>query len=328
MPDQPRSGGLDAETLAAYLEGQLPPESRARVEAEIAADPEIYEWLVHARRAMDDSEAPGGVAGVTPLRAIVARPVSADGLEERVLASAVAPVVAEPLAGAVVLPFYRRRGVQAAIGAGLAAAAALVLVVQLQPEWWRRIGGSDVDPRFAKLVAAVGEERYIEGRLTGGFKYGPLRSVTRGPGDLSSQNLALLAAAGELQKAAQAHPSAENLHAWGVAQVLLGDAAGAARSLAEAAGMAPLNASMKSDLSAVRAALARANDDASSWEASLAAADAALALGSDPEALYNRCVALRGLGRHELHARCVDEYSELDPGSSWAREIRGLRSGS
>lgn len=323
MPDQPGSGGLDAETLAAYLEGQLPPESRARVEAEIAADPETYEWLVHARRAMDDSEAPGGVAGVTALAAIGARAVSSDGLEERVLAPAVAPVVAEPLAGAVVLPFYRRRDVQAAIGATLAAAAALLLVVQLQPEWWRRIGGSDADPRFAKLVAAVGEERYIEGRLTGGFKYGPLRSVTRGPGDLSSQNLALLAAAGELQKAAEADPSAENLHAWGVAQVLLGDLDGGVQSLEAASADGNVDARTLSDLAAAYLARIAASDRADDWPRALSAATRALEADSQlASALYNRALALEGLGLVPQAIEAWNQFLAVERSSGWRADAQ------
>jgi len=72
------------------------------------------------------------------------------------------------------------------------------------------------------LVAAVGTERYLEPRLTGGFPSGPVRSANRGQGELSSQNLALLAAIGEAQRRVQAEPTAANLHAWGVGQVLLG----------------------------------------------------------------------------------------------------------
>src|SRR6185503_6601423 len=69
---------------------------------------------------------------------------------------------------------------------------------------------------------AVGETRPSEARFTGGFKYGPLRSVTRDSGDLSKQDLPLLAAAGELQKDAESDPAPENLHAWGIAQAQLG----------------------------------------------------------------------------------------------------------
>ena len=47
-------------------------------------------------------------------------------------------------------------------------AAALIAVVRVQPTWWQSLWGPAADPMFAKLVDAVGEERYIEARLTGG----------------------------------------------------------------------------------------------------------------------------------------------------------------
>ena len=200
MSEQPRSGRLDAETLAAYVDGQLPPEERARVDAELAADPESYEWVVNAIRVAEELDAAGeGSAGsgsggaarsgglrnstnATSVRHSAAPPVPAPA-PTPIPAHTKGPT--QTALSARVIPFYKRRSVQAGIGALLATAAALLLVVRLQPAWWQQIaGGDDVDPRFAKLVAAVGEERYIEGRLTGGFKYGPLRSVTRGPGGL------------------------------------------------------------------------------------------------------------------------------------------------
>lgn len=253
MPEQPGAGRLDADTLAAYVDGLLPPEERAKVEAEIATDPESYEWLVNSINAVDDDSIEG--AGDEPVR----RSSSASG-PTSMPAPASMPVL-EPVPGperrpsggsgipAKVLPFYRRRAVIGGVGALVAAAASLLLVVQLQPEWWQRWRGPQVDPRFAKLVEAVGDERYIGARLTGGFKYGPLRQVMRGPGDLSSQNLQLLVVAGELQKAAESYPSAENLHAWGVAQLLLGDPALSITTLARAQEKDPSGA-ISTDLAA------------------------------------------------------------------------------
>ncbi len=83
-----------------------------------------------------------------------------------------------------------------------------------------RLGMSsgETEAAVAKLVAAVGNQRTIEGRLSGGFEHGPLLSATRsGPAE---ENLTLLAAAGELQRVAESSPSAEALHAFGVAQLL------------------------------------------------------------------------------------------------------------
>ena len=196
MSEQPRSGRLGAETLAAYVDGQLPPEERARVEAEIAADPESYEWVVNAIRVAEELDAAGeGPAGSGSAGAVssVGQGASANTTPVRHSAPASKPtptlvpdpdgaMTSEPVSApaprpASVIPFYKRRSVHVGIGALLATAAALVLAVQLEPA--RRLmpfraayqGVDDGDPHFAKLVAAVGEERYIEGRLTGGFEY-------------------------------------------------------------------------------------------------------------------------------------------------------------
>ncbi len=69
MPDQPGAGRLDPETLAAYVDGLLPPEERARVDAEIAADPENFEWLVNTIGAVDDDTMPGSALPAPPGRA-------------------------------------------------------------------------------------------------------------------------------------------------------------------------------------------------------------------------------------------------------------------
>ena len=118
-------------------------------------------------------------------------------------------------------------------GTLLAAAAALVLVVRVVlPQRSGETssmspamrGAGDVvrpaDPRVVALAAALGTTRPVEGRLTGGFSYGEVRTPDRSLAP--TDNLALIAAAGEIQKRAGANPSAANLHAWGVAQLLVG----------------------------------------------------------------------------------------------------------
>src|SRR5262245_52612186 len=53
MPAHPSPGRLEPETRAAYIDGRLSEAERAAVEAEIAADPENYEWLVNTIDALD-----------------------------------------------------------------------------------------------------------------------------------------------------------------------------------------------------------------------------------------------------------------------------------
>ncbi len=303
MPEQPGAGRLDAETLAAYVDGLLPPEERAKVDAEIAADPESYEWLVSTISAVEDDSIEG--AGEVPVR-----PVSSERGPTPTPASTHAPTPVHgttPSPGpgahggtdvpAKVLPFYRRRAVMAGVGVLVATAASLLLVMQLQPEWYQRWRGPQVDPRFAKLVEAVGEERYIEARLTGGFKYGPLRQVMRGPNDLSKQNLQLLAAAGELQKAAEKDPSSENLHAWGVAQVLSGKYDLATAVLEQSTRVGPTGEAF-ADLAAAYLARAQALGRTDDPSLALSSADHALAISPNlAEAMFNRALALETVGR-------------------------------
>lgn len=290
MSDEPKGWRLDPELLAAYVDRRLPPEQRAEVEAQLASDPDSYAVLVDVMKAQDEL-----------------------GAEERRVELASAPE----------RPSVRGRRTWIVAAGLLATAAALLLALRLQPDLLRRLGGGEaVDPGMATLVAAVGEERYIEARLSGGFKYGPLRAVARGPGDLSQQNLALLAAAGELQKKAREDPSPENLHAWGVAQLLLGDYDAAITNL-EAAGRSSRAALVLSDISAgysARAALRALPED---WPKALQAADQALAL--DPhqlEAMFNRGLALEGMQLRERAIEAWTTYVANDPVSVWGAEAQ------
>lgn len=320
MPEQPGSGRLDADLIASYLDGQLSPAERALVEASMAEDPEAYEWVVNAMRTADELEAaePGTESGGD---------LGGEGGAGSGAGGSPPPLPDVPRAPHVLPmppsrpPFHRRRTFQAVVGGVLATAAALLLVVRLDPAWWQQLTARDaVDPRMAGLVAAVGDERYIEGRLTGGFRYGPLRPVTRGPGDLSSQNLALLAAAAELQKAAQADPSADNLHAWGVAQVLLGEWDAGVDALRRALALSP---SMERHSDLVAAMLAAAEGTGRSEDLPLALQEAEQVLrsyGEVPEALFSRAAVLESLGLRSAAAEAWRRYLVVDDTSEWAAE--------
>lgn len=312
MTEQPGAGRLDPETLAAYVDGLLPPEERARVEAIIAADPDVYEWLVNAVNAVEDT------AIGTP--ADVRSPIGASARGHEVAAGGTsAPTI---------VPFTRRRAVIGTVGALVAAAAAVVLVVRTPPDGWRgRLLSSapfdTASSRVAPLVEALGDARHTEARLTGGFKYGPLRQVLRGSNDLSQQNLKLLAAAGELQRRAQKEPSAANLHAWGVAQLLLDDLDGAVDTLGIALQLEPQAAAVLTDRGS--ALLTRAGRQQSDEDVP-AAADAferALALDANlSEALFGRALALERLGFTESAREAWRKYLAVDAASRWADEAR------
>ena len=297
MPERPGAGRLDPETFAAFVDGRLPPEERARVEDEIAADPENYEWLVSTLRGVDEVPHIAGVAERRSWRAVI------------------------PAAGISGLPLARR---PALVGGGLAVlaiAAAAVLVIQLQPEWWQRLRGPQIDPLFARLVEAVGEERYIEARLTGGFRYGPQSRVMRGSSDPGTQNLELLVAASALHRVAARDRSSASRHAWGVAQLLTGDVPGSVETLRQAHVDSP-TPELAADLAAALIALGQRTRDTAFFRQALAAvSDAAAQPTPLAEALYNRALALEELSAPEASTAWA-AVASADPGSAWSAAAR------
>ncbi len=313
--------------LAAYVDKRLPPDERAAVEAKLAADPESYELLVeliHANEALkdeqpQDAEEKEGAEREEPQprTGAVVPMVSASAAAGRF--GGTSPKLASVTRASAGGPKPKRTRGWAIAGGVLAAAAAVVLVVRLQPELVQRWRGRDaVDPQLAKLVAAVGEERYIEARLSGDFKYGPLRSATRSTGDLSSKNLALLSAAGLLQKDAERQPTARNLHAWGAAQTLLGDHTGAVRTLALAASTEGESADKWSDLGAAYLARSVALNAPEDVPVGLEQIERALSL--DPlhtAALFNRAYALERMGVRDAEETAWRKYLSVDSSSGW-----------
>ena len=143
-----------------------------------------------------------------------------------------------------------------------------------------------------------------------------------GPGDLSSQNLALLAAVGEAQKRSLADPSASNLHAWGIGLVLLGSLDQAIDTLESATANAPDDSTILSDLAAAYAARAAGTQSARDWSNALDRSERALRLNPALlEAAFNRALALEALN---LDGALVAwrTYLDLDRSSEWSDEAR------
>jgi tetratricopeptide (TPR) repeat protein len=222
-----------------------------------------------------------------------------------------------------VVPFRARRRVTA-VAVGLAAAAALVLAIRVaRPEWVGGLFGSRGDrPELQELIAAVANEptRLVEGRLSGGFKYGPPPSPTRGPGDREVSPDVRIAAA-QIEKQAGARDTPASIAAVGVASLILGDRERAIGLLEDAIGRAPDSPTYLVDLAAAYAARAAASGAADDWVKALSAADRARRIDpARPEACFNRALALEGLHLTEQALQGWAECQMLDTGL-WATEI-------
>lgn len=227
-----------------------------------------------------------------------------------------AAVTPAPVPNARVLPFYRRKGPLIGIAA-LATAAAIVLAVRFQ----LRSPDNPGDARFDRLAAAVAGERPVEARLTGNFSATPFRGVQRS--GQAAANYSLFAVAGEFQQAAERAPTADNLHAFGVAQLLLGEYDAAVTTLETAVTESPDSAAALSDLAAALLARGETLERASDYPRALDAAERALRIDrTHAPAAFNKALALEKLNVQDSALAAWRDYLQLDGGSDWAREAR------
>jgi tetratricopeptide (TPR) repeat protein len=202
--------------------------------------------------------------------------------------------------------WMRPRGL-AAVGGLVAIAASLVLLFLNR--------GTALDP----LVAIVGDERLILARPTGGFHYGPLRSPVRGAGD--ADNLQLAAEVGRLRERAERTKAADDLHAYGVAQLVAGDTNGAIETLQSAAGVQSDDARTVADLGAAYMMRFVARGDQSDATAALDSFDSALSRSpSLTEAWFNRALLLEQVNRPADALSAWSKYLELSDDQQWRDE--------
>lgn len=201
--------------------------------------------------------------------------------------------------------------------ATLAAAAALVLAL--------RIDLPDRNNQVAvqELVTAVGTDRVIEPRLSGGFAYGPRRTA-RGAEPVAfalSPDLRIAAARVEKETATQA--SALALHARGMACVLTANVDCAVTSLQQAASERPDDARILNDLAAAYLVRGDRTGDKNDLSRALATSNRALEIDRLlPEARFNRATALERLGMRVEAREAWQAYLTIDDRSGWADEAR------
>ena len=292
------AGCLDAETLAAYVDGGLTADERSRVEVHLAACQDCFAVFTESVKTVQAMEEAGEfVQPIAPTSAPVA-PVSASVV---------------PIATA-----RRSRLVRwTAAGAGLAAAAAVVLAV-----WWPRAER----PELVDLVAAVGERRPFEPRLTGGFAFAPL-SRSRGDGERGA-DADLLIVAGRILKDSDSNSSTATRLTRAKAAMLVSKPDGVVEELDRIVAEAPGSSDAWSDLAA--AWLLRADSEPARQTEyatrSLNAATAALRI--DPslaEAWYNRALALQLLGLREEARTAWDSFLRVESDPKWLEDGRRRR---
>jgi tetratricopeptide (TPR) repeat protein len=224
-----------------------------------------------------------------------------------------------------VVPFRPRRWVRG-VTVGLAAAARAAARDPGRAAGWVSglFGPTGDRPELQELIAAVASEptRPVEGRLSGGFKYGPPPSPTRGAPDREASPDVRIAAA-KIEKAAGEKETPEARAALGAALLVLGDTNKGVLALEVAAQMSPDNAFIQNDLTA--AYLARSRREGGSQDLARAISAAGLALKSNPdliEALFNRALGLEMLGPASAARDAWNAYLKRDASSAWADEAR------
>jgi hypothetical protein len=263
------------ETLAAFIDGRVDAETRARVVEHLATCPECYSVVLGATEMPAATVTDQG--NVRPFR----------GMR---YAAAVAALAAAAAIGFFVTPFGQRL---------------------YHPDG------------LAALATAAPAARTFAGRISG-FPYREPAPVARGGADLdparNPANYKLLGVAAKVQERAVNSPTAENLHALGVSQLLLGNASDAVQTLGDALSKsggldASTDIALISDYSAALSSQAAQTRNAGAKALATRAAERAWSLRRSPETAWNRAVALDT-------PEAWRDYLGLDSTSDWAREAR------
>jgi len=213
-----------------------------------------------------------------------------------------------------------------------ALAAALAIVFLVTPI--RDFVLPHQDNGMETLAGSAPDQRTIAGRISG-FRYQPLAPRSRGASDdpmRDPANANLLTAAAAVQRSVMARRTPANLHASGVASLLLGQTDVAVDRLHEAllaeTGRHRVTAAIDDSndiplLTDLSAALSnRTRPTLEDKVESLRCADKAWRVGRTPEAAWNRAVATEALNGSEMAKAAWHDYLAIDPGSPWAKEVR------
>jgi len=220
-------------------------------------------------------------------------------------------------------------------GSALAAAAALTAIFLLPPvHRWVEGRRSGMGP----LVEAAGRLQYrtVEPRLSGGFAYKRPQPVMRGEDQAKKdpQAWGLFSAAERIQARAASAPTVQNLHALGVANLVIGNYDSAVLTLesairketgkddSDSAVAVSTDPALLSDLAAAYYAQAKYSHALRGFDPARTAADRAWRLRKSPETAWNRAVTVDTLHEPARSTAAWEQYLQLDPASPWATEAR------
>jgi hypothetical protein len=278
------------ETLAAFIDGRLDPETRGKVIAHMATCSECYSVFMSATETTTTAT----------------------------------PRYASP-----------RSSRSAWLAVAVTAVAAVVAVVFLVTPVRDFVLPNRYDGMVA-LANAASAERTIVGRLSG-FPYQPMAHVARGKSYdpmKDPANAKLLTAAAGVQRAATARPSSANLHALGVANLLLGNGDAAIKTmeaaLLEETGQRSVSAaidesndvSLLNDLSVALSHRAVPHQSVADAAEAVRCAERAWRLDRTAEAAWNRALAMEALNGPKSATTAWHDYLARDPSSPWADEAR------
>jgi CHAT domain-containing protein len=180
--------------------------------------------------------------------------------------------------------------------------------------FWQR----GMSPMARLEAAARGDVRYIEARLSGGFRWAPLARATRGAS--GARNQQLLAVASTVEEETIDHPSSEVRHAAAIAHLLTNHPD---QAIAQLASMAERSrdGALWNDLGAAYYQAALDTGSAESLNEALAATDQALLF--DPalaESLFNRALILERFPLRQVAVDAWRDFLARNPASGWQKE--------